>query len=50
MDNVPISLRPAFESPYPSDQQILTAIRERVSALLGGNRLPVNTAPTAAAS
>ena len=24
MDNVPISLRPAFESPYPSDEQILT--------------------------
>jgi formylmethanofuran dehydrogenase subunit B len=40
MDNVPISVRPAFESPYPSDQQILTAIRERVRALLGGNRAP----------
>jgi formylmethanofuran dehydrogenase subunit B len=40
MDNVPISLRPAFESPYPSDEQILTQIRERVRALLGGNRVP----------
>ena len=40
MDNVPITLRPAFESPYPSDEQILLALRQRVSALLGGNRLP----------
>ena len=40
MDDVPITLRPAFESPYPSDQEILTAIRDRVRALLGGNRLP----------
>jgi formylmethanofuran dehydrogenase subunit B len=50
MDNVPISLRPAFESPYPSDQEILTAIRERVRALLGGNRVPVDTVPAAATS
>ena len=41
MDNVPLPLRPAFDSPYPSDQEILTAIRARVSELLGGNRLPV---------
>jgi formylmethanofuran dehydrogenase subunit B len=40
MDNVPITLRPAFESPYPSDEQVLTAIRDRVFELLGGNRLP----------
>jgi formylmethanofuran dehydrogenase subunit B len=40
MDDVPITLRPAFESPYPSDQEILTAIRDRVCELLGGNRLP----------
>jgi formylmethanofuran dehydrogenase subunit B len=40
MDNVPIALRPAFESPYPSDEQVLTAIRERVRTLLGGNRIP----------
>jgi len=40
MDDVPITLRPAFESPYPSDEQILTAIRSRVRELLGGNRLP----------
>ncbi|HSE44231.1 MAG TPA: formylmethanofuran dehydrogenase subunit B [Gemmatimonadales bacterium] len=49
MDDVPITLRPAFESPYPSDQQILTAIRERVRELLGGNRLPAGT-PLAAAT
>jgi formylmethanofuran dehydrogenase subunit B len=34
MDDVPITLRPAFESPYPSDEQILTAIKERVAELL----------------
>ncbi|MFQ5889782.1 MAG: formylmethanofuran dehydrogenase subunit B [Gemmatimonadota bacterium] len=43
MDDVPITLRPAFDSPYPSDEQILTAIRHRVRELLGGNRLPVGT-------
>jgi formylmethanofuran dehydrogenase subunit B len=50
MDDVPITLRPAFESPYPSDEQILTAIRERVRELLGGNRLPAGTPLAAAAS
>jgi formylmethanofuran dehydrogenase subunit B len=49
MDGVPISLRPAFESPYPSDEQVLTAIRERVRTLLGGNRIPAGT-PLAATS
>ncbi len=34
MDDVPIPLRPAFESPYPSDEEILTAIRNRVQELL----------------
>lgn len=43
MDNVPIALRPAFDSPYPSDQHILTGIRERVRALLGGNRAAAGT-------
>ena len=33
MDDVPIALRPAFDSPYPSDQEILTAIRKRVQEL-----------------
>lgn len=40
MDDVPITLRPALPSPYPSDQQVLTRIRERVRELLGGNRVP----------
>jgi hypothetical protein len=47
MDNVPIALRPAFDSPYPSDQYVLTGIRERVRSLLGGNRAPAG-APLAA--
>jgi formylmethanofuran dehydrogenase subunit B len=34
MDDVPIPLRPAFESPYPSDEEILTAIKNRVQELL----------------
>ena len=34
MDDVPITLRPAFQSPYPSDEEILTAIKERVHGLL----------------
>ncbi|MBP2648484.1 MAG: hypothetical protein H6Q77_2108, partial [Gemmatimonadetes bacterium] len=38
-----IALRPAFESPYPSDLHVLTAIRERVRELLGGNRVPAGT-------
>ena len=50
MDDVPITLRPAFDSPYPSDEQVLSAIRDRVRALLGGNRLPVGRPPAAAAA
>jgi formylmethanofuran dehydrogenase subunit B len=34
MDDVPITLRPAFESPYPSDLEVLTALRKRVQELL----------------
>lgn len=30
MDDVPIPLRPAFESPYKSDYEILTAIEKRI--------------------
>lgn len=30
MDDVPIPLRPAFESPYPSDEQVLRAIETRI--------------------
>lgn len=50
MDNVPITLRPAFESPYPSDEQVLTAIRDRVRELLGGNRLPAGSPLAATAT
>ena len=49
MDDVPITLRPAFDSPYPSDEQILTAVRDRVRALLGGNR-PVPGTPLVASA
>ena len=34
MDDVPITLRMAFESPYPSDEEILTAIKNQVRELL----------------
>jgi len=34
MDDVPITLRPAFESPFPSDEQVLRRIRERLVQLL----------------
>lgn len=40
MDDVPLTLRPALPSPYPSDEQVLTRIKQRVSELLGGNRVP----------
>jgi formylmethanofuran dehydrogenase subunit B len=33
MDDVPIALRPAFESPHPSDHMILSAIERRVREL-----------------
>jgi formylmethanofuran dehydrogenase subunit B len=49
MDDVPITLRPAFDSPYPSDEQVLTAVRHRVRALLGGNR-PVPGTPLVASA
>jgi formylmethanofuran dehydrogenase subunit B len=50
MDDVAITLRPAFESPYPSDEQVLSAIRDRVRELLGGNRLPAGAPAAVAAS
>jgi formylmethanofuran dehydrogenase subunit B len=34
MDDVPITLRPAFDSPYPSDEEVLTAIKNRLQELL----------------
>ncbi len=35
MDDVAIPLRPAFESPHPSDYDVLTAIETRVKKILG---------------
>ena len=35
MDDVPIPLRPAFESPYPADEVILKGIAKRVRELQG---------------
>jgi len=35
MDNVALSLRPAFDSPFQSDEQILTAIKTRICELKG---------------
>jgi formylmethanofuran dehydrogenase subunit B len=33
MDDVPIPLRPAFDSPYPSDQEVLTKLEARIRQL-----------------
>ena len=41
MDDVPISLRPAFDSPFPTDQQVLEGIRDRVKQLLSGKKVRV---------
>jgi len=35
---VAISLRPAFDSPYPSDEAVLGAIKQRVAELLAERR------------
>jgi len=37
MDDVAIGLRPAFESPYPSDLEILSAIKARLRELLAAD-------------
>ncbi len=41
MDDVPITLRPAMESTYPGDQEVLEAIRDRVKKLLSGKKARV---------
>ncbi len=41
MDDVPISLRPAFDSPFPTDQEVLEGIRSYVKELLKGNKARV---------
>jgi len=38
MDDVPIPLRPAFDSPFPGDEEILTAIKNRVVELTKDKR------------
>lgn len=40
MDDVPITLRKAFDSPFPDDEKILTALRKRVQELLLAKRGP----------
>ena len=37
MDDVPISLRPAFDSPFPSDEEVLKKLRKKVRELKNGN-------------
>ena len=34
MDDVPITLRKAFDSPFPTDEEILTAVKKRVRELV----------------
>jgi len=38
MDDVPITLRKAFDSPFPTDEEILTAIKKRVQELVLAKR------------
>jgi formylmethanofuran dehydrogenase subunit B len=38
MDDVPITLRPAFDSPFPTDEEILTALKKRIHELLLAKR------------
>jgi formylmethanofuran dehydrogenase subunit B len=45
MDDVPITLRPAFDSPYPSDEDILTAIKNRLKELLKDKPVEVMPPP-----
>ncbi|MGQ0634466.1 MAG: formylmethanofuran dehydrogenase subunit B [Planctomycetaceae bacterium] len=42
MDDIPISLRPAFESPYPSDLEVLRAIEKRVKEILRERTRPIS--------
>jgi len=43
MDDIAISLRPALESPYPSDREILRAIKERLRELRGDSGAPTES-------
>lgn len=48
MDDVPIPLRPAFPSPFPSDLEVLKAIETRVKARLAQRAAAAKAAATAA--
>jgi formylmethanofuran dehydrogenase subunit B len=48
MDDVPITLRPAFDSPYPSDEEVLTQIKNRLQALLKDKPVQVMPPPLVA--
>ncbi|MBE7474640.1 MAG: formylmethanofuran dehydrogenase subunit B [Anaerolineae bacterium] len=45
MDDVPITLRPAFDSPYPSDEEVLTGIKNRLKELLKNKPVQVMPPP-----
>jgi formylmethanofuran dehydrogenase subunit B len=38
LDGVPIALRPVMDSPYPSDEEVLTMIKNRARELVAGRR------------
>jgi formylmethanofuran dehydrogenase subunit B len=38
MDDVPITLRSAFDSPFPGDEEVLTALKDRLRELLNEKR------------
>jgi formylmethanofuran dehydrogenase subunit B len=48
MDDVPITLRPAFDSPYPSDEEVLTQIKDRLKELLKDKPVQVMPPPLVA--
>jgi formylmethanofuran dehydrogenase subunit B len=48
MDDVPITLRPAFDSPYPSDEEVLTQIKNRLKELLKDKPVQVMPPPLVA--
>jgi formylmethanofuran dehydrogenase subunit B len=47
MDDVPITLRPAFDSHYPSDEEVLTAIKNRLQQLLKDKPVQIMSPPLA---
>ena len=46
MDDVPIPLRPAFDSPYPSDYEILKGIESRVQKWYARDGVPTVAEPS----